>query len=136
MPWKVQWDSAAAGTRAGLERAGKKSYWPEEGEEAGDARAQGPSATREGRQAAVSLVLMKHASASLKVCSLKGHSTQVYGFQALNRVEMLWPRFRCCWKEAWAKNSGAELWDKLTAEVRTVAAPQCDVRGFENSMAH
>lgn len=68
----------------------------------GDARAEGSSATGEGRQAAISLMLMKHTSASLKVCSLKDRSSQgtscVYSPQGLSRVEMPWPRFRCCLK--------------------------------------
>ena len=42
-------------TGAGIE-TGKKSYWLEEGERAGDGRAEGSSAIGDGGQAAVSLV--------------------------------------------------------------------------------
>ena len=41
-------------TRAGIEWAGKKSYWLEEGEEVGDGRAEGSSAIGDGGQAAIS----------------------------------------------------------------------------------
>ena len=40
---------------AGIEWAGKKSYWLEEGEEVGDGRAEGSSATGDGGQAAIPL---------------------------------------------------------------------------------
>ena len=42
-------------TGAAIEWTGKKSDWLEEGEEVGDGRAEGPSATGDGGQAAMSL---------------------------------------------------------------------------------
>ena len=42
-------------TGAGIERTGKKSYWLEEGEEVAHGRAEGPSATGDGGEAAISL---------------------------------------------------------------------------------
>ena len=41
---------------AGIEWTGKKSYWLEEAEEAGDGRAKGSSATGDGEQAEISLI--------------------------------------------------------------------------------
>ena len=49
----VQYNSWHTG--AGIEWAGKKSYWLEEGEEVEDGRAEGSSAIGDGGQAAISL---------------------------------------------------------------------------------
>ena len=43
------------GTRAGIQWAGKMSYWLEAGEEVGDGRAEGSSATGDGGASSASL---------------------------------------------------------------------------------
>ena len=50
----VQYNSWHPG--AGMEWTGKSSHWPEEGEEAGDGRAEGPSAVGDGGRATLSLL--------------------------------------------------------------------------------
>ena len=52
--YSSQYNSWRPGT--GIKGTGKKSYWPEEGEEVGDGRAEGPSAVGDGGYAAVSFM--------------------------------------------------------------------------------
>ena len=49
--WYYSWH-----TEAGTEWTGKMSYWLEDGKKVGDGRAEGSSATGNGRQAAMSLM--------------------------------------------------------------------------------